>query len=166
MEDAKDSRHGQAAPGSTSLTREENHQKQEQQQVVMTPNPQTLSNRGSLEDTNGVGSAQEKEVKAEVKGERRQEEEEEVEAHDDDDDDDDHRSAPSLTLTRSAVRVPRLKRRGFLAQVTVIPEVEQPQDYRNQVKWTVTTIVSLSGALAPLGSAIFYRECSAHGPPR
>ncbi|CRG91770.1 Transporter mfs1 [Talaromyces islandicus] len=54
------------------------------------------------------------------------------------------------------VRVPRAKRRGLLAQVTLIPEVENARAYSRRVKWTLTWIVSFSTLIAPIGTSIFY----------
>jgi hypothetical protein len=54
--------------------------------------------------------------------------------------------------------VPRSQRRGLLARLTVIPEVEQPYKYKNKTKWTITAIVALAAAGAPMGSGIFLRE--------
>ncbi|KAH6845004.1 major facilitator superfamily domain-containing protein [Chaetomium sp. MPI-CAGE-AT-0009] len=51
--------------------------------------------------------------------------------------------------------VPRAQRRGLLARLTVIPEVEQPYKYKNKTKWTITAIVALAAAGAPMGSGIF-----------
>ena len=53
--------------------------------------------------------------------------------------------------------VPRIQRRGLLASLTVIPEVERPKEYSNKVKWTITLFTAVAGAAAPMGSAIFYR---------
>ena len=54
--------------------------------------------------------------------------------------------------------VPRAQRRGLLARLTVIPEVEQPYKYKNKTKWAITAIVALAAAGAPMGSGIFLRE--------
>ncbi len=45
------------------------------------------------------------------------------------------RSQASSTRSRPLSVVPRLKRRGLLAQLTLVPEVERPYDYPNKVKW-------------------------------
>lgn len=54
--------------------------------------------------------------------------------------------------------IPRAQRRGLLARLAVIPEVEQPYKYKNKTKWTITAIVALAAAGAPMGSGIFMRE--------
>jgi hypothetical protein len=54
--------------------------------------------------------------------------------------------------------VPRAQRRGLFARLTVIPEVEQPYKYKNKTKWTITAIVALAAAGAPMGSGIFLRK--------
>lgn len=59
-----------------------------------------------------------------------------------------------------AVPVPRRQRRGLLAQVTIIAEVTEPKHYSRSIKWTITFLVALAAAAAPLGSAIFFRMSS------
>lgn len=54
--------------------------------------------------------------------------------------------------------VPGLNRRGLLGLLSIIPEIENPQNYGNGAKWLITFIVAVAGAAAPLGSAIFFRE--------
>ncbi|KAI0885830.1 major facilitator superfamily transporter multidrug resistance [Annulohypoxylon maeteangense] len=66
------------------------------------------------------------------------------------------RSQASSTRSRALSVVPRLKRRGFLAQLTLIPEVERPYDYPDKVKWTITVFIALAACAAPMGSAIFF----------
>jgi hypothetical protein len=66
-------------------------------------------------------------------------------------------TAASSTRSRTASIVPRSRRRGLFGRFTVIPEVDRPYDYRNKTKWTITLVVALAAAGAPLGSAIFYR---------
>ncbi|CEN59565.1 Putative MFS multidrug resistance transporter [Aspergillus calidoustus] len=53
------------------------------------------------------------------------------------------------------VVVPRLKRRGLLAQLTLLEEVENPKTYPRNKKWFITFIVAVAGSVAPFGSAIF-----------
>ncbi|KAK9775546.1 putative Major facilitator superfamily (MFS) profile domain-containing protein [Seiridium cardinale] len=65
-------------------------------------------------------------------------------------------SRASSTRSRPLSIVPRTKRRGLFAQLSVLPEVNRPHDYSNRVKWTITTFVAIAGAAAPMGSAIFY----------
>lgn len=60
--------------------------------------------------------------------------------------------------SRTMIVVPRSKRRGLLGILTLIPEVEQPQNYTNGMKWLITFVVALAGATAPHGSAIFFRK--------
>lgn len=76
---------------------------------------------------------------------------------------------PQLSRTRSAsVRstpisiIPPSKRRGLLARFTIIPEVEKPYEYKRSTKWSITMVVALAAAAAPIGSAIFYRKNSAY----
>lgn len=94
--------------------------------------------------------------------------------HEDEDDDrDENRDATSSraesqlsrvssTFSRTTAIVPRGKRRGLLARLAIIPEIERPYDYKNKTKWIITATVALAAIAAPLGSAIFYRKC----PPR
>lgn len=102
-------------------------------------------------------------------------EEDDGETHDGDDDDDSEAdshtehsqhsrhsgdrpiSRTSSRQSRALVIVPRSKRRGLFAQVSIMPEVERPYDYKNSTKWTITAIIGLAGAAAPFGSSIFYR---------
>ncbi|KAL7623071.1 hypothetical protein AAE478_006750 [Parahypoxylon ruwenzoriense] len=66
------------------------------------------------------------------------------------------RSQASSAPSRSLSIVPRLKRRGFLAQLTLIPEVERPYEYPSKAKWMITAFIALAACAAPMGSAIFY----------
>lgn len=56
-----------------------------------------------------------------------------------------------------AIPVPRLKRRGLLGQITIIPEVDNPRAYSRTTKWILTWTVSLATLIAPMGTSIFYR---------
>lgn len=69
------------------------------------------------------------------------------------------RSRASSTRSRALSIVPRSKRRGLLGRFSITPEVYRPYDYSNKTKWTLTLVVALAGAGAPLGSSIFYRTC-------
>ncbi|KAF2093760.1 major facilitator superfamily transporter multidrug resistance [Rhizodiscina lignyota] len=72
--------------------------------------------------------------------------------------------SPQTQLRRTASRassfrnpveiVPRSQRRGILAHLAIIPEVTVPTDYTNSVKWSITAIVGIAAAAAPMGSAI------------
>lgn len=53
--------------------------------------------------------------------------------------------------------IPRNQRRGLFGQLAIIPEIERPYDYTTKTKWTITAIVALAAAAAPMGSGIFYR---------
>lgn len=71
---------------------------------------------------------------------------------------DDHPiSRTSSTRSRAQIIVPRSKRRGLFARLTIVPEVERPYDYKRSTKWFITLIVALAGAAAPFGSSVFYR---------
>lgn len=59
-----------------------------------------------------------------------------------------------------AIVVRRGERRGLFANLSIIPEVTRPYDYKNKTKWLITLIVAIAAAAAPLGSAIFFRKYS------
>ncbi|KAJ8608095.1 hypothetical protein MRB53_039844 [Persea americana] len=58
------------------------------------------------------------------------------------------------SVRRDAVNVPVEERRGLLARFAIIPEVTEPYDYTPKQKWTITFIVAVAAAAAPMGSAI------------
>jgi hypothetical protein len=68
-------------------------------------------------------------------------------------------SQASTTRSRPLSIVPRSKRRGILARLAIIPEVERPYDYATGTKWLITFIVAIAAAAAPIGSIIFFRKC-------
>ncbi|WPH01462.1 mfs transporter ops2 [Acrodontium crateriforme] len=61
-------------------------------------------------------------------------------------------SARSIRAT--AVKVPPGQRRGLLARLAIIAEVEDPYDYSRKLKWAITFVVAIAGAAAPMGSAL------------
>jgi len=60
----------------------------------------------------------------------------------------------SSSIYREAIKVPRGERRGLLARVTVIAEVDEPKDLANKTKWMITAVVAIAAAAAPMGSSI------------
>ena len=58
------------------------------------------------------------------------------------------------SVQREAVKVPLAERRGLLARFSVIAEVVEPYHYTRQLKWTITFLVAVAGAAAPMGSSI------------
>ncbi|KAI5795159.1 major facilitator superfamily domain-containing protein [Geopyxis carbonaria] len=60
-----------------------------------------------------------------------------------------------VVTNRSAI-VPRGKRRGLLAGLSILPEVENPMEYKRPIKHLITAIVALAGASAPMASAIVF----------
>lgn len=54
-----------------------------------------------------------------------------------------------------AIVVSRLKRRGLFAQLTLVPEVENPKTYSRKTRWFLTIVVAAAGATAPMGTSIF-----------
>jgi hypothetical protein len=63
-------------------------------------------------------------------------------------------------VSNTAPIVPRKKRRGLLANLSLVPEVERPLEYEFPVKVLVTCVVAAAGASAPMASGILYREFS------
>jgi hypothetical protein len=68
------------------------------------------------------------------------------------------KSRSSSVRSRPLSIIPRSKRRGLLARLTVVPEVERPYEYKRSTKWLITFLVALAAAAAPMGSSIFFRE--------
>ncbi|KAJ0165405.1 MFS antiporter QDR3, partial [Colletotrichum tanaceti] len=66
------------------------------------------------------------------------------------------RSCTSSTRSRALSVVARSNRRGLFAQLAAIPEVDNPYNYANKTKWTITLIIALAAAVSPMGSSIFY----------
>jgi hypothetical protein len=62
------------------------------------------------------------------------------------------------TDPQTVVVVPRSQRRGLLGRFCLLAEVERPHDYKNGTKWFITLIIAAAAVVAPMGSAIFYRE--------
>ncbi|PNS19180.1 Quinidine resistance protein 1 [Sphaceloma murrayae] len=60
------------------------------------------------------------------------------------------------SIRREPITVPRSQRRGLLARFALIPEVENPYDLPNKTKWTITVVVALSAAAAPMGSTLVF----------
>ena len=74
------------------------------------------------------------------------------------------RHTSSFAYTNTVV--PRAERRGLLGRFAIIPEIEQPHEYKNSTKWMITLIVSLAAAGAPMGSGIILREFTLLGGSR
>jgi len=68
------------------------------------------------------------------------------------------RSRSSSVRSRAVTIIPRLKRRGLLGQLAIIPEVTRPKEYTRKTKWLITLTVAIAAAAAPMGSAVFFRE--------
>jgi len=66
-------------------------------------------------------------------------------------------SRASSIFSRSRNVVPRRQRRGLFGRFAVIPEIERPVEYTTKTKWTITAIIALAAAAAPMGAGIFYR---------
>jgi hypothetical protein len=66
-------------------------------------------------------------------------------------------SRASSIFSRSRAVVPRRQRRGLFGGLAVIPEIERPHEYTVKTKWTITAIIALAAAAAPMGAGIFYR---------
>lgn len=59
--------------------------------------------------------------------------------------------------------VPKNERRGILAWLALLEEVDIPTKMPRKRKWTITVIISLIGAVSPFGSAITLRKSLARG---
>ncbi|KAL1954923.1 hypothetical protein VTO42DRAFT_461 [Malbranchea cinnamomea] len=66
----------------------------------------------------------------------------------------------TISITPPPVKVPRSKRRGLFAGWTLVAEVEVPRHYPRNTKWFITFVISIAGAAAPMGSAIFFPALS------
>ncbi|KAI1939915.1 hypothetical protein LOZ58_005691 [Ophidiomyces ophidiicola] len=60
------------------------------------------------------------------------------------------------TVHPPPVMVPLKERRGLLAKLALIPEVEEPTHYTRKTKWFITFIIGVAAMAAPMGSAIFF----------
>ncbi|KAH9821978.1 Major Facilitator Superfamily (MFS) transporter [Teratosphaeria destructans] len=70
-----------------------------------------------------------------------------------------HRSHSRAKSTRSsvkqdAVKLPMAERRGLLVRLCVMAEVDNPYAYTRRKKWTITFIIAVAGAAAPMGSSL------------
>ncbi|KAI1186593.1 major facilitator superfamily domain-containing protein [Nemania serpens] len=66
------------------------------------------------------------------------------------------RSTASSTRPRRAIPIPRESRRGLVPWLSLVPEVDNPRNYDNNVKWMLTVFVAAAACAAPMGSSIFY----------
>jgi multidrug resistance protein len=58
------------------------------------------------------------------------------------------------SVRRDPIVVPRKERRGLFGTVCTIAEVTEPYDYSRRRKWTITFVVAVAAAAAPMGSSI------------
>ena len=58
------------------------------------------------------------------------------------------------SVVPEAVIVERRKRRGLLANLSLIPEVDDPYHYARKTKWLLTILVAFMGMAGPMGSTI------------
>jgi hypothetical protein len=68
--------------------------------------------------------------------------------------------ADAVSILPPPVKVPRSQRRGLFAGLTILAEVEEPKHYSRRTKWSITCVIALAAAAAPLGSTIFFRKHS------
>lgn len=61
----------------------------------------------------------------------------------------------SVTLTRSR-KVPLRERRGPLAQLTLIPEIEDARCFSRFKKYTILTVIVIASFSGPMGTSILY----------
>ncbi|KAI1157916.1 major facilitator superfamily domain-containing protein [Nemania serpens] len=66
------------------------------------------------------------------------------------------RSTASSTGPRRALLIPKESRRGLVPWLSLVPEVDNPRNYDNGVKWMLTIFVAAAACAAPMGSSIFY----------
>ncbi|KAL3417751.1 major facilitator superfamily transporter [Phlyctema vagabunda] len=62
----------------------------------------------------------------------------------------------ALPQPKQQERVPRSQRRGILGSLAIIPEITNPYEYNNGMKWLFTAIVALAGTTSSTGSSILY----------
>jgi multidrug resistance protein len=63
-------------------------------------------------------------------------------------------SAARSSIRGPAIKIPRHERRGILANLCIVAEVDDPYAYSRKKKWTITFIIALAGAAAPMGSSL------------
>jgi hypothetical protein len=64
----------------------------------------------------------------------------------------------ALPQPKQRERVPRSQRRGILGNMAIIPEITNPYEYSNGMKWLFTALVALAGTTSSTGSSILYRK--------
>ena len=69
-----------------------------------------------------------------------------------------NRDVEVLPQPKQQERVPRSQRRGLLVSLALIPEITEPYQYSNGMKWLFTAIVASAGMTSSTGSSIFYRK--------
>lgn len=74
-----------------------------------------------------------------------------------------HRAPSTRSIINEPVPVPSKERRGWLARVSIVAEVQDPKDYARRTKWFITFIVAVAAAAAPMGSGIVLRTISKPG---
>ncbi|CAN9356968.1 unnamed protein product [Alternaria alternata] len=60
----------------------------------------------------------------------------------------------AVIVEPEAFRVKRRKRRGLLANLSLIPEIDDPYHYARKTKWLLTILVAFMGMAGPMGSTI------------
>jgi hypothetical protein len=63
-----------------------------------------------------------------------------------------------LSQTKRLEYTPRAQRRGLLASLTLVREVNDPYQYSNGMKWLFTAIVAFAGTTSSSASSILYRK--------
>ena len=69
-----------------------------------------------------------------------------------------HSAQASLT----SFEVPRARRRGLFARVTILAEIKDPYQYPYLTKWFIVSVAAYASAAGPMGSAIFFRMAWFH----
>lgn len=58
------------------------------------------------------------------------------------------------TASPPVVVVPRAERRGLFGRFAVVPEVVEPRDYPNKMKWLITAFVGVAAVAGPMASSV------------
>ncbi|OQE10357.1 hypothetical protein PENVUL_c004G07436 [Penicillium vulpinum] len=67
------------------------------------------------------------------------------------------KSEPNVSaIEPEIVVVPRSERRGLLGRFSLVPEITNPRDYGNGIKWAMTVVVSFAAITSSTGSSIFF----------
>ena len=60
----------------------------------------------------------------------------------------------AISSVRSLNRVPKSERRGLLSWMTIMPEYQDPRNYRRIQKFIIVCVVAFAGVAGPMGTSI------------